>query len=159
MGQGPQIGAPCPAFSVVDTHGDAITEQDLRGGPALLIFYPFAFTPICDSELTALEERIREFDDVAILAISCDPPASVRAWQEEKDFSFAMASDFWPHGAAARTLGVFDPETGHATRGSFVLDAAGTVTWSVHSPAGAGRSVDDYLLALEPHRDGRDLDD
>lgn len=153
MGQGPQIGAPCPAFSVVDTHGETITDQDLHGGSALLVFYPFAFTQICDSELTALEERIREFDDVAILAISCDSPAAVRAWQEDRDFSFAMASDFWPHGAAARAFGVFNPEAGHAIRGSFVLDRTGDVVWSVRSSAGLGRSVDDYLRALEPHRE------
>lgn len=149
----PRIGAPCPAFSVVDTHGDVITDQDLRGGPTLLIFYPFAFTPICDAELSDLEGRIGEFDDVAVLAVSCDPPAAVRAWQEHKDFSFAMASDFWPHGAAATAFGAFDSSTGHATRSSFVLDPAGRVSWSVRNPAGVGRSVEGYLEALAPFRD------
>lgn len=148
--EGHLCGEPCPAFTVPDTHGQPVSAADLRGAPALIIFYPFAFTRICETELAELDERIREFDGVAVLAISCDPPASLRAWQEQQDFAFDMASDFWPHGRAARAFGVFDEGTGHAQRASFVLDAHGTITWSILNPAGRPRSVQAYLEALKP---------
>lgn len=141
-------GALCPPFTVPDTHGEQVTNEDLRGGPALIVFFPFAFTPICAAELAELDDRIREFDDVAILAVSCDAVASLRAWQEREEFAFDMASDFWPHGQVARAFGVLDEATGHPLRASFILDARGTITWSVINPAGMGRPVDDYLKAL-----------
>lgn len=149
------VGHPCPAFAVTDTHGDTLREADLVGHPALIVFYPFAFTGICQAELAELDTRVEEFDDVAILAISCDPVASARAWQEQQGFAFEVASDFWPHGDASRAFGVFDERTGHARRGSFIIDAEGRVQWSVINPAGTGRPVQAYLDALTPLRVGQ----
>lgn len=146
------VGLQCPQFSVRDTYGEHLGAHDLKGTPALLIFFPFAFTQICDEELSELNARIWEFDDVAILAISCDAPASVRAWQEKKDFAFELGSDFWPHGQAAEAFGVFDPESGRARRASFVMDPDGIITWSVINPAGKPRPVQEYLHALAPLR-------
>jgi len=146
------VGERCPKFRVREASGELVGEGDLTGVLTLLVFYPFAFTPTCDAELTELDSRIREFDDVAILAISCDPPAAVRAFQEQEDFAFEMASDFWPHGAAASAFGVFDAETGTAQRASFVLSPSGEVLWSVINPAGQARPVQSYLDALAPHR-------
>lgn len=135
-----------------DTYGEQLEAKDLMGTPALIVFFPFAFTPICDEELSELNARIREFDDVAILAISCDAPASARAWQESNDFAFELGSDFWPHGQAAEAFGVFDPGTGHARRASFVVDARGVIRWSVINPAGRPRPAQEYLDALAPFR-------
>ena len=149
------VGKGCPKFRVCEASGETVGEGDLSGVLTLLVFYPFAFTPICDAELTELDSRIREFDDVAILAISCDPPAAVRAFQQREDFAFEMASDFWPHGAAAAAFDVFDTETGTARRASFVLSPGGEVLWSVINPAGQARPVQSYLDALAPHRAGR----
>ena len=42
-----------------------------------------------------------------------------------------VASDFWPHGAAARAYGVFDEATGAPVRGTFLIDRTGTVIWSL----------------------------
>ena len=141
-------GRPCPPFAVRDVHGADLTGADLRGAPALVIFFPFAFTPICEGELADLNDNIRRFDDVAILAISCDGPAALGAWQAAEDFAFDLASDFWPHGRAARSFGVFDDATGHPRRATFALDARGTIAWSVVNPPGQARSVDEYAAAL-----------
>src|SRR5699024_12642582 len=109
----------------------------------------------CDSAPPELDSRIREFDAAAILASSCDPPAAVRACQQREDFAFEMASDFWPHGAAAAAFDVFDTETGTARRARFVLSPGGEVLWSVANPAAQARPVQSYLDALAPHRPGR----
>lgn len=139
-------------FRVQDTFGQWIGNADFQGALCLIVFFPFAFTPICDQELTQLNDRIREFDDIGVLAISCDPVAGLRAWQEQRGFAFDLASDFWPHGQAARNFGVFDEVRGYAKRASFLISPSGEVIWSVINPAGKGRRVDTYLEALAPWR-------
>lgn len=143
------VGEMCPNFSVQGIFGDHLTRENFYGAPGLIVFFPFSFTPICDGELQALEERIREFDDVGILAVSCDPVASLKAFGEQRDFSFELASDFWPHGQMASAFGVFDNSTGHPSRSSFLLDPEGKITWTVTHPSGVGRDPDIYLLALQ----------
>ncbi|MEE6272618.1 redoxin domain-containing protein [Georgenia sp. MJ206] len=87
-------------------------------------------------------------DGARVLAVSCDPVFTLRAWAEQEAFGFDLLSDFWPHGAAARAYGVFDPATGHARRGTFLVDADGVLRWSVLSPGGAPRDVADYRAAI-----------
>ena len=82
------------------------------------------------------------------MAISCDPMFTLRAYAESERLEFALLSDFWPHGSIASQYGVFDAERGCAGRGTFVVDQAGTVRWSVVNPFGEARNPDDYAEAL-----------
>lgn len=80
----PRIGEPAPGFSGRTQHGEVLELDQLRGTPVLLLFYPFAFSRVCDSELQALAARrgrIRE-TSARVLAISCDPIHSLRAYAE-----------------------------------------------------------------------------
>ena len=36
---GPRLGAPAPAFALVDQSGKTVRLEDFRGGPLLLVFY------------------------------------------------------------------------------------------------------------------------
>ena len=114
------------------------------------MFFPFAFSGICTGELCELRDNIAAFDEagVRLLAVSCDPMFTLRAWSEQEGYTFDLLSDFWPHGAAARAFGVFDEATGHALRGSFLLDADGVVRWSVVNPRGQARPLSAYREAL-----------
>jgi len=58
------------------------------------------------------------------------------------------AVHFWPHGAAARAYGVLDEDAGVARRGSFLLDAGGTVRWSLVHPGGQARPFAAYRGAV-----------
>ena len=46
-----------------------------------------------------------------MIFVSCDTSAARQAWKRELGATYAFASDFWQHGAAARAYGVFDEET------------------------------------------------
>jgi alkyl hydroperoxide reductase subunit AhpC len=59
-----------------------------------------------------------------------------------------LLTDFWPHGAIASAYGVFDAERGCAVRGTFVVDRAGLIRWSVVNPMPEARNPDDYAEAL-----------
>ncbi|WP_407344001.1 peroxiredoxin [Pengzhenrongella phosphoraccumulans] len=145
-----QVGERAPDFVLPDTHGTPVRLADLRGTTVVVVFVPFAFTGICTGELCELRDAIGEFDaaGVRLLVVSCDPTPSQRAWAEHEGFSFDLLSDFWPHGAAAQAFGVFDTSKGRAVRGSFLIDDAGIVRWSVVNPPGRPRDLAGYRAAL-----------
>ncbi len=146
----PPVGRPAPDFTARNQHGQQVSRGDLLGAPALLLFYPWAFSGICTSELCDLRDDLAQFRalDARVLAISCDPMFTLRAYSEAESLSFDLLADHWPHGRIARDYGVFDEEWGVARRGSFVLDAEGTITWSVLSGIGEARDVAEHLQAL-----------
>lgn len=146
----PRPGDPAPDLVLPDTHGTPVSLAGLRGVPVAVVFYPFAFSGTCTSELCELRDSIEDFEaaGVRLLAVSCDPVFSLRAWSEQQGFGFDLLSDFWPHGAAASAFGVFDDEHGKAMRGSFLVDADGTVRWSVINPRGQARELGEYRAAL-----------
>lgn len=146
----PAVGTPAPDLVLPDTHGTPVTLAQLRGTPVAVVFFPFAFSGICTGELCELRDNIAAFDEagVRLLAVSCDPVFTLRAWSEQEGYTFDLLSDFWPHGAAARAFGVFDEATGHAVRGSFLVDAEGVLRWSVVNPRGQARPLSAYREAL-----------
>ncbi|UZN01733.1 peroxiredoxin [Cellulomonas sp. S1-8] len=146
----PTLGALAPDLTLPDTHGTPVTLSQLRGTPVAVVFYPFAFSGTCTGELCELRDNIAAFDEVGVrlLAVSCDAMFTLRAWSEQEGYTFDLLSDFWPHGAAARAYGVFDEASGHALRGSFLLDADGVLRWSVVHPRGQARPLSAYREAL-----------
>jgi mycoredoxin-dependent peroxiredoxin len=152
--QGPvaglRAGDPAPDVTLPDTHGTPVHLADLRGEPLLVVFFPFAFSGICTSELCELRDNLEEFESagVRVLGVSTDPVFALKAWHEAEGFGFDLLSDFWPHGDAARAFGVFDGDSGHALRGTFLIDADGIVRWAVVNPRGQRRDLEGYRAAL-----------
>lgn len=144
------VGQLAPDFTLRDNHGTPVTLSELRGKNVLLVFFPFAFSGICTGELCELRDNLALFEDadVTLLAISCDPMFTQKAWAEQENYEFSFLSDFWPHGEVARQYGVFDAEHGLAVRGSFLIDASGTVRWSVINQRGQARDFAAYRQAL-----------
>ncbi|WP_308164169.1 peroxiredoxin [Nonomuraea sediminis] len=134
-----------PDFELQDQHGTPVRLSDFRGRKVVLVFYPLAFSGVCQSELSAL----RDFDaDAQILTVSVDSIFTHRAWADQEGYAFPLLSDFWPHGQVARAYGVFDETKGLARRGTFIIDDEGVIRWSVVNPIGEARDVADYLKAL-----------
>jgi mycoredoxin-dependent peroxiredoxin len=133
-----------------DTFGTPVSLTGLRGAPVAVVFFPFAFSRTCHGELTELRDNIEDFESagVRLLGVSCDPMYTLRAWSEQEGFGFDLLSDFWPHGAAARAFGVFDPDSGVAVRGSFLIDADGIIRWALVNPRGQARDLGAYRTAL-----------
>ncbi|HEY4572300.1 MAG TPA: redoxin domain-containing protein, partial [Kribbella sp.] len=109
---------------------------------------PYAFSRVCTSELAELRDRPDLLAAAEFLAISCDPMFTLRAYAEAQRLEFGLLTDFWPHGAIASAYGVFDAERGCAVRGTFVVDRAGLIRWSVVNPMPEARNPDDYAEAL-----------
>ncbi len=116
----------------------------------VLVFYPFAFTRICTAELGEIRDHHGEFLQARarVLAASTDTMFTLRAFAEEQKLGFDLLSDHWPHGAIAASYGVFDAQLGCAMRGTFVLDADGSVVWSVLNRIGEARQLAVVLASL-----------
>ncbi|HMI35003.1 MAG TPA: peroxiredoxin [Propionibacteriaceae bacterium] len=126
-----QLGQSAPGFMARNQHGELLTVNGLRGAPAVIIFYPWAFSSICRDELAAIRDDHERFVAVGtrVLAVSCDAMYTLRAYADAEGIPFDLLSDHWPHGAIAQAYGVFDEEAGCARRGTFVLDSAGLIRW------------------------------
>jgi peroxiredoxin len=145
------LGAPAPDFRLRDQFGQDVALSDFRGSKAVaIVFFPWAFSNVCTSEMSGIRDRLDEFltFDTEVLAISCDPTYSLRVFADTDGLNFPLLSDFWPHGAVASAYGVFDPGRGVARRSSFVVDREGNVRWAVHNELGDGRDLDEHLARL-----------
>ena len=93
------IGSEAPDFEVLDNNGQMVKLSSFRGSKnVLLLFYPFAFSGICTGELCAMRDDLKPFqnEDVQLLAISCDPMYSNKAFAAQEGYKFPVLSDFWP---------------------------------------------------------------
>ncbi|ACQ80068.1 alkyl hydroperoxide reductase/ Thiol specific antioxidant/ Mal allergen [Beutenbergia cavernae DSM 12333] len=145
----PALGTTAPPFRVTDVTGAPITGADLLGRPALLVFFPFAFSGVCTSELTELSAALPQLAPTRVLGISCDPTFSQAAWAREAGVAVELASDFWPHGATATAFGAFDESHGWAHRVSVLLDGDGVVRWRTASPPGRPRDAAEAVAAVD----------
>jgi mycoredoxin-dependent peroxiredoxin len=145
-----EVGQPAPDFRTRNQHGELVSRADLLGAPAVLVFYPWAFSGICRGELAALRDDHDRFTDrgVRVLGVSCDAMFTLRAYADAEGLPFDLLTDHWPHGAIARAYGIFDEQAGCALRATFVLDADGVITWRVVNGIGESREMADLLAAL-----------
>jgi mycoredoxin-dependent peroxiredoxin len=129
-----QTGDKAPEFELEVTPHEQVRLSDFAGrSNVLLVFHPFAFTPVCEDEARDLQENLESFRQAGteIVLVSCDASPARQAWKRELGAQYTFASDFWPHGAAARAYGVFNEANGAPHRGTFLIDSGGTVIWSL----------------------------
>lgn len=150
-----QVGDVAPDFTLRDQHGADVTLSSYAGKKAVLVvFYPYAFSGVCTGELTGFRDRLGEFETetTTLVAISCDPMYTQRAFADRDGIFFPLLADFWPHGQVASAYGVFDAEQGCPLRSSFVVDRDGRIGWAVHSEMGLARDLDSQAAHLSRFR-------
>jgi mycoredoxin-dependent peroxiredoxin len=146
-----EVGDGAPDFELKDQHGAPVKLSDFRGKKVVLVFYPLAFSGVCQGELCEIRDELPSFDgggDVQVLAVSVDSMFSHRSWAEQQGYQFPLLSDFWPHGEVAKEYGVFDETRGVATRGTFIIDADGVVRWKVVNAIPDARDLGEYRKVL-----------
>ncbi len=146
-----EVGQEAPDFTLRSADNEKVTLSSFRGVKnVVLVFYPWAFTGTCTGELCEIRDRIATFasDDVVTLAVSCDPRFSLRVFAEQQGYTFPLLSDFWPHGEVAQRYGVFDERAGAAIRGTFIIDKAGIIRYTVVNAIPDARDPDAYEAVL-----------
>ncbi len=56
-------GTPAPEFTLARHDGEQFTNADLEGRTTVLVFYPFAFSPVCTDQLSIYNEVLDEFTE------------------------------------------------------------------------------------------------
>ena len=131
--------------------------ESFRGAKnVLLVFFPLAFTGLCQGELDEIRDNLARYqnDDVQVLAISVGPPPTHKIWATQSGFTFPVLSDFWPHGAVSAAFGVFNADSGFPNRGTFVVDRAGVIRFAEMKAPGQARDQGVWLTALEAVQPG-----
>lgn len=151
-------GDRAPAFELPGTDGDAIEQYRLTdytdSGAVILLFYPFAFSPVCTEQLCGFRdaEWLTVADDVDVFAISVDSAYSQKRFSNEYDFHFPLLCDRLA--AVAADYGVRADEIDdhpHVTqRAVFAVDDTRTIryTWSTDD-AYESPSIEDVQAAID----------
>jgi peroxiredoxin len=131
-------GTPAPGFRLQREDGERFTERDLRDHTTILVFYPFAFSPVCTDQLQIYEQALGQLraNGAEIYGVSCDSSYAQTAFREKLGVSIPQLSDFEPKGAACSALGVLH-EGGFAQRALVITGSDGVVRWSYQAPSPA----------------------
>jgi peroxiredoxin len=146
-----EVGSQAPEFTLKDYNNQQVSLSSYRGtSNVLLVFYPFAFSGICQGELCQLRDELADYvaADVQVLGVSVDTPFSLKAWAEQQNYQFPLLSDFWPHGAVASEYGVFNDGPGFANRGTFLIDKEGVVRFVERNGPGEARDQEGWKKAV-----------
>jgi peroxiredoxin len=125
--------------------------SDLRGRPAILVFYPADWSPVCGDELALFNELLPEFQryEAQLVGISVDGIWCHRAYADARRLRFPLLADFEPKGAVSRAYHAYRQKDGFSERALFVLDRDGKIHWSYLSPVNVNPGADGVLQALE----------
>jgi peroxiredoxin len=124
-------GQPAPDFTLRTEEGQSFTREQLLGRTTVLVFYPFAFSPVCTSQLSVYNDLLEDFSarGATLFGVSCDASPSQIAFKEQLGVDIEQLSDFEPKGEACRAFGVYH-EGGFPQRALVIVDPDGTVRWS-----------------------------
>ncbi len=93
--------------------------------------------------------------DTQVVGVSVDHVPALKAWAESiGGVDYPLASDFWPHGEAARVWGVLREDDGYTERAIFVVDRKGVVRYADVHDIDDQPPIEDLfavLKDLEPH--------
>jgi peroxiredoxin (alkyl hydroperoxide reductase subunit C) len=148
-----EAGRPAPEFSLQTPAGKPFTRESLLGSTTVLVFYPFAFSPVCTSQLSVYNELLADFEErgVTLYGVSCDAHYSQTAFKESLNIDIEQLSDFEPKGAACAAFGVLHPG-GFPQRALVLIGPDGVVRWSFEAPSPSDLPGANLIFdALEAH--------
>lgn len=145
-------GMPAPEIQLPDQDKNRISISSLKGTRLLLSFHPLAWTSVCQKQMEALEEHVAALEarNARALGISVDPVPSKKAWADAIGVqSTRLLSDFWPHGEAAGSLGLFREQDGFSERAAILIDESGIVRFVKVYPLREVPDIEELLEALQ----------
>ena len=129
--------------------------ENLGEKGAVLFFYPLDFTFVCPSEIIAFDHRLDEFTSrgINVIGVSVDSQFSHFAWKETPvnkggigQVRFPLVADLTKQ--IARDYDVLLDDAVDL-RGSFLIDADGTVRHAVINDLPLGRNIDEMIRMVD----------
>jgi peroxiredoxin 2/4 len=150
-----------PDFTATAVLGDNTIVEDFNlydnfgEKGTVLFFYPLDFTFVCPSEIIAFDHRLKEFQDkgINVIGVSIDSQFSHFAWKNTAVNEGGIGQVKFPL-VADLTKDIsrdYDVLLGGsvALRGSFLIDADGTVRHAVINDLPLGRNIDEMLRMVD----------
>jgi len=129
------VGSQVPAFSIVDSEKQTITNDSIKGKVSLILFFPAAFTSVCTKELCAVRDDLARYNqlNVQVIGVSTDTLFTLAKFKEEQSLNFTLASDY--NKEMCRAFGAQYAEfvfgmKGTSRRAAFIIDEAGIVRYA-----------------------------
>ncbi len=129
--------------------------ENLGEKGAVLFFYPLDFTFVCPSELIAFDHRLESFTErgINVIGVSVDSQFSHFAWKNTPVNQGGIGQVRYPLVAdlnkqISRDYDVLLGDS-VALRGSFLIDADGTVRHAVVNDLPLGRNIDEMLRMID----------
>ena len=125
-------GTPAPDFSLARFDGDRLTNADIAGRTAVLVFYPAAFSGVCTDQFEVYQRHLAGWTEqgAVVYGVSCDQTDSAEAFRTHLKVDIELVSDFEPKGEVSRAFGVYWAPDGKSNRALVVSAPDGTVAWS-----------------------------
>jgi glutaredoxin-dependent peroxiredoxin len=150
------VGAKAPQFTLVDTSKASRTPMtEFAGKKIVLLFYPGAFTGVCDKEMCNFRDSLTAYNSLnaQVIGISVDSPWANKAFAQHYNLNFPLLSDYdrsviEQYGVVFEGLGGLKGYT-VAKRAVFVIDEKGSVryVWVADTP-GVEPPYDDVKKAV-----------
>jgi peroxiredoxin len=129
------VGEAAPDFTLYNTNEEQVSLLQLKGRNVFLLFFPFAFTSVCTTELCSTRDSIffYESTNAEVLGISVDSAFALKKFKEDLNLNFQLLSDFNKeasnaYGCLYETFAL--GTKGVAKRSAFVVDKTGIVRYS-----------------------------
>ena len=133
-----------PAFSLADDTGATVSLEDLRGGKAIVYFYPAAMTPGCTTQACDFSDSLASLtkDGYTVVGISPDKPEKLAKFRDKEGLTIRLLSD--PDKETLRAWGAFGEKKLYGKtvegviRSTVVLDEQGTVSHAWYNVKATG---------------------
>lgn len=131
-------GDEAPNFTAKVTDGDDVDDFELEDaigdGPTVIGFFPFAFTGVCESQMSDLRDNLSELESEGadVYGLSVSSPFALEAWCKENEFGFPLIADWNREAVEAfgfeyeEMMGLERP----AQRAAVVVNSQGEVEWT-----------------------------
>ncbi|MEM0967449.1 MAG: redoxin domain-containing protein [Verrucomicrobiota bacterium] len=138
------VGTKAPDFTLKQKTEDGFVDVTLSDNfgkkNTVLLFFPFAFTSVCMSEMCSVRDTLNQFTELNadVFGISVDSPFTLEVMATKENISFPLLSDF--NKDVAESYDVLYPDLlglkGVAKRSAFVVNPDGEIvyTWSSDDP-------------------------
>ncbi len=137
-------GQPAPDFTLTDHTGRQRSLTGMRGGKAIVFFYPAALTPGCTKQSRDFQDSLEALsaNGFQLVGISPDPPDRLAEFAQQESLTYPLLAD--PDRQVLTAWGAFGEKklygkvvTG-VIRSTIVLDEQGVVTLARYNVRATG---------------------
>ena len=135
-----EIGQPAPEFMLINNERKSFKLDDLGGKPAVLVFFPGAFTGGCQQEACTFRDSMNEYNElgVSVYGISVDSFFVQNAFITDNNLNFEFLSDYSRETIENYGIAVNDfagmPGYTTSMRAVFLIDSSGIITYKEAVP-------------------------